>query len=84
MALRKAKSAKMKFTALHEDFGRHAIFAHLGKATTHECMLSETGKHVALHKLDVYVLTPDQLERRVQQLSRRLHPSMPSVHLISA
>ena len=25
MALRKAKPAKMKFTALHEDFGRHAI-----------------------------------------------------------
>lgn len=59
------------------------LLEHLGNSITHECTQKETGKYVTLHKLDVYVLTPDQLECLVQRRAMRLHPSAPSVHLVS-
>lgn len=56
------------------------LFQYLAEEISHSCIETEVGKYSTEHRLRVYVLTVDQLERLVQKRAERLYPSIPSIY----
>ena len=53
----------------------------LSHGLSRACIRYEVGSHSTEHRLDVYVLTPDELEHLIQQRAERLLSTEPSVYV---
>ena len=56
------------------------LTAQLSQMISRDCMQYTVGEYSTEHRLDVYVLTPDQLERLIQQRAERLLATHPGVY----
>lgn len=61
---------------------RRKLANQLASNLSHDAIQKTEGQYSDEYRLHVYVLTPAQLERLVQQRAERLHPSMPSMQWV--
>ena len=59
---------------------RQRLVEHLATAITDQCVIKTVGIYSTEHRLRVYVLTHDQLERVIQNRASRMHPGIPMVY----
>lgn len=65
-------------TALPRSMIRRQLLEQLAATLASDAVTVTETKYTKEHRLQVYVLTSDQLEKYVQRRAEELHPSMPS------
>jgi hypothetical protein len=63
---------------------RERLVHMLAGLLTGDCVKVIEEEYSTEYRLDVYVLTADQLERLVRRRAERMHPAMPSVYEVSS